>query len=160
MKAIFQPRCYLANVYGSYLVLAVLIVVMLWRSGPVAALFVGAVGVAGLWLYVRAFPAISVLMGYGPVADVAGVVTARAARTVTLYTAVGCPFCPIVRRRLRALRENVGFELIETDVTLRPGILVARGIRAVPVVEVDGRTHVGYATTAELASFIALEKAA
>jgi glutaredoxin len=97
---------------------------------------------AGLWLYVSAFPSISRLLGYGSVA------------------AVGCPFCPIVRHRLHALREALGFELEEIDVTLRPGLLVAKGIRAVPVVEVGGHTHVGNATTAELESFIAMEKAA
>ena len=43
---------------------------------------------------------------------------------------------------------------------LRPGLLIGKGIRAVPVVEVDGRTHIGNATTDELASFIAMEKAA
>lgn len=160
MRGAFRQRCYMANVYGSYALVAVLVAYLLWRSGPVAALLVGAVGVAGLWLYVRGFPAISGLMGYGSVTDVAGSVRSGAPRRVVLYTAVGCPFCPIVRRRLRALRGQVGFELVEIDVTLRPDLLIAKGIRAVPVVEVDGRTHIGNATTDELASFIAMEKAA
>jgi hypothetical protein len=45
--------------------------------------------------------------------------------------AVRCPFRPIVRRRLRTLRERMGLELVG-----------------------------GNATTNELASFIAMEKAA
>jgi glutaredoxin len=160
MKRTFRQRCYMANVYGSWLVVVALIAVVLWWSGPLAAVFVGAVGAAGLWLYVRTFPSVSGLMGYGSVADVKGPARGTVARKVTLYTAVGCPFCPIVRRRLHALRREQGFELEEIDVTLRPRLLVAKGIRAVPVVEVDGRAHIGNATTAELASFIAMMKAA
>jgi glutaredoxin len=160
MKRLFAQRCYMVNVYGSWLLLAAVFVYVLWWSGPLAAIFVGAVGAAGLWLYVRAFPSISSVLGYGSVADVKGPARGTVARTVTLYTAVGCPFCPIVRHRLHALREALGFELEEIDVTLRPGLLVAKGIRAVPVVEVGGHTHVGNATTAELESFIAMEKAA
>jgi len=160
MKRLFAQRCYLANVYASWLLVAAVFVFVLWWSGPLAAVFVGAVGAAGLWLYVRAFSSISGLMGYGSVADVKGPAGGAVAGKVTLYTAVGCPFCPIVRHRLHALRRELGFELQEIDVTLKPGLLVAKGIRAVPVVEVDGRTHVGNATTAELESFIAMEKAA
>ncbi len=160
MKRLFAQRCYMANVYGSWLLIAAVFVFVLWWSGPLAAIFVGAVGAAGLWLYVRTFPNISGLLGYGSVADVKGPARAAVARKVTLYTAVGCPFCPIVRHRLHALKEQLGFELEEIDVTLKPGLLLAKGIRAVPVVEVGGHTHLGNATTAELESLIAMEKAA
>ena len=160
MKRTFRQQCYMANVYGSWLAVVALTAVVLWRSGPLAAVFVGAVGAAGLWLYVRTFPSVSGLMGYGSVADIKGPSRGTVARKVTLYTAVGCPSCPIVRRRLHVLRKEQGFELEEIDVTLRPGLLVAKSIRAVPVVEVDGRAHIGNATTVELASFIAMEKGA
>ena len=48
-------------------------------------------------------------------------------------------------------RKN-GFSLQEVDVTLRPVILVAKGIRAVPVVEVGGRRLDGNATSEQLAA--------
>lgn len=62
---------------------------------------------------------------------------------MTLYTAVGCPFCPLVKQRLLALQVQMGFELEEVDVTLKPDLLIAKGIRAVPVVEVGEQRVVG-----------------
>jgi hypothetical protein len=43
--------------------------------------------------------------------------------------------------------EKMSFNLQEVDVTLRPVFLVAKGIRAVPVVEVGGRRLDGNATS-------------
>jgi hypothetical protein len=48
----------------------------------------------------------------------------------------------------------MNFSLEEVDITLRPGILVAKGIRAVPVVEVGDRRLDGNATSAQLADLI------
>ena len=48
----------------------------------------------------------------------------------------------------------MGFELTETDVTLRPDLLIAKGIRALPVVEVGDARWVGNATSQQLAAFI------
>jgi hypothetical protein len=45
--------------------------------------------------------------------------------------------------------EKISFSLQEVDVTLRPVILVAKGIRAAPVVEVGGRRLDGNATSSE-----------
>jgi hypothetical protein len=60
----------------------------------------------------------------------------------------------VVKGRLTALREKMNFSLEEVDITLRPGILVAKGIRAVPVVEVGDRRLDGNATSAQLADLI------
>lgn len=109
---------------------------------------------ATMWAYIRWFPAISPWMGYGHVDDVLAVPTVSAA-TVTLYTALGCPFCPIVQRRLHDLQPTMGFALREVDVTGRPDILTHKGIWSVPVVEVGDRRIVGHATSERLAAFIA-----
>jgi glutaredoxin len=74
--------------------------------------------------------------------------------SVTFYTALGCPFCPLVERRLEALRKEMGFELKKIDVTLRPQLLAEKGIRAVPVVEAGERRLVGHLTTDQLAALI------
>jgi hypothetical protein len=46
------------------------------------------------------------------------------------------------------------FSLEEVDVTLRPGVLMAKGIRAVPVVEAGDRLLTGNATSEQLAELI------
>ncbi|MEE9132141.1 MAG: glutaredoxin family protein [Gemmatimonadota bacterium] len=107
-----------------------------------------------LWAYVRVFPGISHYLGYGRVDDVAAEVTGRHSVQVTMYGSLGCPFCPIVQQRLEALRDEMGFELEHIDVTLRPGLLKAKRIKSVPVVEVGDRQLVGNATTRELAELV------
>ena len=114
-----------------------------------------------MWAYIRWFAVLSRFMGYGRLDDRRPPTLSPAPQArVTLYTAVGCPFCPIVRRRVLALQSQLGFELTQVDVTARPDILTRKGIWAVPVVEVDGRTHVGHASSAELADLIAGRPAA
>ena len=71
-----------------------------------------------------------------------------------LYTANLCPFCPIIRQRLAALRATLAFDLEEVDVTFRPGLVMRKGLRSVPVLEAGGRYLVGNATTAELLAFL------
>lgn len=61
-----------------------------------------------MWAYAKWFPAISPLMGYGNVDDVPAM-PVRSTATVTLYTALGCPFCPMVTRRLHELQSKMGF---------------------------------------------------
>jgi glutaredoxin len=73
---------------------------------------------------------------------------------VVLYTANVCPFCPIVRRRLTELQRRMGFELEEVDVTFRLELIRAKGLRSVPVVEADGRTLIGNATSEALAALV------
>jgi glutaredoxin len=93
-------------------------------------------------------------MGYGSVEDQPATDVHTSKGKVVLYTGLGCPFCPLVKKRLNKLQSTMGFELTETDVTLKPDLLIAKGIRALPVVEVGGALWVGNATSQQLASFI------
>ncbi len=109
---------------------------------------------AAWWLYVRWFPSLSPYLGYGRVDDAAPTAVAPQGVRVTMYSSLGCPFCPIVDERLKALQREMGFELEQVDVTLRPELLRAKSIRSVPVVEVGDRRLVGHATTRQLAELI------
>ena len=96
-------------------------------------------------------------MGYGSVADVPARPAPEPAGQlprVTLYTANVCPFCPILKRRLAELQRHSPFEVEDVDVTFRPDVLRARGLRSVPVVEANGRLLVGKATSAQPADFL------
>lgn len=149
-----KQQCYMAMIYLNWLVLA---------GGLGFFVIKGLYGFAVLWLvliplamwgYVRVFPSISQLMGYGRIEDQPAPNVAHVPTKVTLYMALGCPFCPVVRRRLMALRETMEFSLEEIDVTFRPGVLIAKGIRAVPVVEAGERFLAGNATSEQLAELI------
>jgi glutaredoxin len=106
------------------------------------------------WAYIRVFPALSRFLGYGKVDDKPAKSVERAPIKVAYYTAQGCPFCPIVKRRLLALQEKMAFDLEEVDVTLRPDLLIAKGIRSVPVVEAGNQKLTGNATSEQLAALI------
>jgi len=106
------------------------------------------------WLYVRYFPAISQYMGYGSVEDRAATVVAPVAGIVTLYTGLGCPFCPIVKCRLTELQSKMSFELREVDITFKPELLISKGIRTLPVIEIGAAKWVGNGTSLQLAQFI------
>lgn len=152
-----KQQCYLAALYGSY---AVLLVVIAWQwvtAGWVAAALAAIVGSIALWAYVRNFSRLSRFLGYGRVDDRASPSDLRPiGGEVTLYVATGCPFCPIVEKRLRSVAQRMGMAVRRVDVTLRPDILVRRSIYATPVVErAGGAVLVGNATTDELGSFLA-----
>jgi len=73
---------------------------------------------------------------------------------VVLYTALGCPSAPSSSSAGRTAAAD-GVHTGEIDVTLRPDLLAAKGIRSVPVVEVGARLLFGLVTTKELAKAIA-----
>ncbi len=151
-----EQRCHLSMVWLTWLGLPALAVLIGWVQGWVAGIIVLGVGVIAQASYVRWFPWVSRWLGYGSVADVladTGPAPERLPR-VTLYTANVCPFCPIIRRRLDYLRQDMGFELEEVDVSFRPQVVRAKGLRSVPVVEANGRFLVGNATSATLSSFL------
>jgi glutaredoxin len=119
------------------------------------AFFVTAVGVVAEFAYVRAFPYLSPMLGYGSVEDVKpSAATVTVVPRVTFYSALGCPFCPIVRRRLEELQQRLGFELVVEDITFRPQRLIEKGLRSVPVVEAGGHFLVGHATSDAIAAFL------
>ena len=151
-----EQRCHLAAVWLTWLGLPLLAVVAGFRLGVVAAVFILAVGIVGQVLYLRWFPRISRWIGYGSVSDTPADPAAMAEQLprVTLYTANVCPFCPIIRRRLAELQRQSPFEVEEVDVTFRPEIIRAKGLRSVPVLEANGRLLVGNATSAQIAEFL------
>lgn len=149
-----KQQCHIFFVYGSWLLLICGAVFQLIYGNVIqAVVWVFFVGLF-LWLYVRYFPSLSRFMGYGSVADQPAKEIPPSEASVILYTGVGCPFCPLVKRRLSELQSKMGFTLTEIDVTLRPDLLIAKGIRALPVVEVGDVRRVGNATSEELATFI------
>ncbi|MGH9686373.1 MAG: glutaredoxin family protein [Candidatus Acidiferrales bacterium] len=107
------------------------------------------------WLGLRISPLTSEWRGYGSVADKLASSVSKAHVEVTAYFHNGCPFCPILKRRLEALQKEMGFTLKEIDLTLQPRIAANRGIKSVPVVEVGDNRLVGNATTEQLAELIA-----
>lgn len=111
---------------------------------------------ATMWLYIRKFPSLSAAMGYGHISDQPAAALEPSTVEVTLYTALGCPFCPLVEERLEGLQKTMRFSLRKMDVTLRPDLLAAKGIRSVPVVEVAGRYLFGLVSTKDLADAIAV----
>jgi glutaredoxin len=56
---------------------------------------------------------------------------------VTLYRAEGCHLCEQARETLLGLREELGFDLVEVDISGHPD-LEARYREWLPVVEIDG----------------------
>ena len=159
MKPLKQ-QCSLAVVWLTWLVVpAVAILVGVrrgWVVGGVMLLVGVPVQLAALRWLRPWMPRMSRWLGYGSLADVPAGETARLPGRlhVTLYVASVCPFCPIIRQRLAALRETLAFELEEVDVTFRPDVVRRKGLRSVPVVEAAGACLVGNATTAELAVFL------
>jgi hypothetical protein len=159
VKALKQ-ECSLAVVWLSWLVVPAVAVVIGVRRGLVIGILVLALGWAAEMVVLRWarrwFPHLAPWLGYGSVADVLmpGNAVVRGQPRVILYTATVCPFCPIIRQRLAALRTTMPFELEEVDVTLRPALVLEKGLRSVPVLEAGGRYLVGNATTAELLAFL------
>ncbi len=107
-----------------------------------------------LWVFLRFFPAIARFIGYSIVEDVQPTAQRPTPTSVRLYTNLACPFCPLVKGRLRALQAQMGFELEIVDVSLRPDVLISKGVMSVPVVEVGQDRLVGNATSQQLAQLI------
>ena len=129
-----KQQCPMTFTYISWALLIGVPAFLALRGAYSAALVVLIVTLLAQWAYVRTFPAISRYIGYGSVKDRPAQEVDRTPIRVMLYTALGCPFCPVVKRRLLALMKKVGFDLQEVDVTLKPDLVSAKGILAVPVV--------------------------
>jgi glutaredoxin len=149
-----KQQCFLAAIYGSWVLLvggAAVLIAVGWYAVAVGC-------VLGLplaqWLYVRNIRRLSPWMGYGEIGDEPAAAASHAPMAVTLYTALGCPFCPVMEQRLAILGREMGFELRKIDVTIKPALLAAKGIRSVPVVEIGGTLLVGAVTTRQLAEAI------
>ena len=149
-----KQQCYMAVIYLNWLLLAGGLLFFVIKGHYGFALLWLVLIPLGMWVYIRVFPSISPLMGYGRIDDQPAQNSGHVSAKVTLYTALGCPFCPVVKRRLMALRETMEFSLEEIGVTLKPGVLMDKGIRAVPVVEAGERRLAGNATSEQLAEMI------
>src|SRR5215467_11164033 len=94
------------------------------------------------WTLFYFFPHISRFLGYGRIVDKFSPIPplhadlSAAPVTVNFYSFFSCPFCPIVLARLQVLQRQMGFALETFDLTLKPKMLLAKGIRSVPLVEV------------------------
>jgi glutaredoxin len=153
-----EQQCTITSIWLTWLLIPVLAIFMGWRAGWPTGVVMAVVGVLFQMWYVRIFPRVSRAIGYGSVEDRApdaGSSIPADVPLVTIYTASACPFCPIVKRRLSDLQQQQHrFDVREIDVTFRPELVRAKGIRSIPVVEVNGRTLVGNATSAQLADFL------
>lgn len=152
-----KQRCYLAVIYLNWAIyLAGVIFLALTKRYPLMLVWlIGAPVFQSI--YVRTFPRISRYLGYGEVLNETASTILRAPLKVTLYMALGCPFCPIVEERLGELQKTIGFSLEKIDVTLRPDLVASKGIRAVPVVIVGNHRATGNCTTKELIALIQSE---
>jgi glutaredoxin len=150
-----KQECHISFVYASWLVVAFGIVFYLILGNYLQAILWLLFIPLFLWLYVRYFPSLSRYMGYGSVEDQPAADVVRTAASVRLYTGLGCPFCPIVKRRLTELQSRMSFDLHEVDITFKPELLVSKGIRALPVIEIGEARWIGNGTSQQLAQFIA-----
>ena len=107
------------------------------------------------WAALRLSPLTAKWRGPGPVDDKLPSSVNRAHVEVAFYSHNGCPFRPIVKRRLEALQREMDFTLTKIDVSFKPQLAASKGIRSVPVVEVGKDRLVGNATTEQLAQLIA-----
>lgn len=149
-----KQQCHIAMIYLSWLVYLGGLAALIWYSQwAFAAGWLVSAPIAQ-WIYIRKFPGMSAAMGYGQITDEPAGTVAPAPVKVTLYTALGCPFCPLIEQRLETLQKTAGFSLEKIDVTLRPDLLTSKGIRSVPAVEVHGQVLFGLVSTKELAAAI------
>lgn len=151
-----KQQCYLANVWLSWIAVPLVAILIGLRTNWLGGFVVMAVGIMAQIAYVRWFPCFSRWLGYGAVNDQAAekINAKYSALVVTLYTASVCPFCPLVRQRLAVLKNELGFQWREIDVTFRLNLILSKGFKAVPVVEANGRYRTGNATSVELLAFL------
>ena len=149
-----KQQCHISIIYGSWFIFLGGLIFYVIKGDYLQACFWVVFIALFLWLYIRYFPSLSRLMGYGSVEDTPPKNMQHVNTRVTFYTGVGCPFCPIVKRRLTELQHKMDFELKEIDVTLKPELLIKKGIRALPVIEVGGAQWIGNATSDQLVTFI------
>lgn len=158
-EAMMKQQCALPHLYWALVMFAVLyasgVVYLAYdRNWPVLVLWLISLPSAR-WLSLRLSPFTSKWRGQGSVKDTLPSAVSKAHVEVSFYSHNGCPFCPIVARRLDALRKEMDFALRTIDLTLKPKLAESKGIGSVPVVEVGQDRLVGNATTEQLAQLIA-----
>lgn len=150
-----KQQCHISMIYLSWALYLGGLAASAWYSYWVLGAVWLVIAPVIQWLYIRKFPSMSAGMGYGRIMDEPAATVASLPVKVKLYTALGCPFCPLIEQRLERLQKTMNFSLEKIDVTLRPDLLASKGIRSVPVVEVSGRFLFGLVSTKDLAETIA-----
>jgi glutaredoxin len=157
-EAISKQQCTLTNLYFGVLVFAILYaggVVFYGYKGNWPAVLLWLVLLpCARWVGLRLSPLTSKWRGKGAVDDKLPSGVNKANVEVAFYSHNGCPFCPIVKRRLEALQREMDFTLTKIDLSFKPQLAASKGIRSVPVVEVGKGRLVGNATTEQLAQLI------
>jgi glutaredoxin len=154
-----EQKCTVTGLYRIWIAFGVGVLFFAYSRNWIALLLWVVLVPLGKWTYIRFYPLISRLFGYEKTDDRLPENLTQAPVEVTYYSALGCPFCPIVLQRLHALQNEMGFKLVLVDVSFKPNFLASKGVRSVPVVEVDGRLMVGNATSEQLAELISLPHA-
>jgi glutaredoxin len=158
-KATMKQQCTLKNLYFGVLMFAILyaagVVFFAYRDNWPAVLLWLVLLPCARWVSLRLSPLISKFRGYGSVDDKLPSSVNKTHAEVVFYSHNGCPFCPIVKRRLEALQREMDFTLRKIDLTFKPQVAASKGIRSVPVVEVSTERLIGNATTEQLAQLIA-----
>jgi glutaredoxin len=159
LEATMKQQCTLTNLYSGLLMLAILyaggVLFYAYRHNWLAVLSWLVLLPCARWVGLRLSPLTSKWRGQGSVDDKLPSSVNKAHVEVAFYSHNGCPFCPIVKRRLGALQKEMGFTLTKIDLTIKPQLAASKGIRSVPVVEVGKERLVGNATTEQLAQLIA-----
>lgn len=158
-QAISKQQCTLTSLYSSVLIFAILytvgVVFYFYRGNWPGLLSWLVLLPCARWLSLRLSPLTSKWRGQGSIEDKLPSSVNKAPVEVAFYSHNGCPFCPIVKRRLEALQREMDFRLTKIDLSFRPQAAAAKGIRSVPVVEVGKDRLVGNATTEQFAQLIA-----
>lgn len=150
-----KQQCHVGMLYLSW-ALFVGIAAALAIIGRYILTAVWLVGVpVAMWAYISIFPRISPYLGFGTVEDERPARLGAARSGVTFYSAVWCPFCPVVEQRLKSLQQRMVFTLDKVDITLKPKLVADKKIQALPVVEVGDQRITGTATSSQLAALIA-----
>ncbi|MGA9642052.1 MAG: thioredoxin family protein [Terriglobales bacterium] len=156
-----QQQCSVAGLFRIWAGYAAGLAVFAYSRNRTAFLFWLVLVPVGKLVEMRFFSYFSRFFGYGRIEnDVPAANVAPTSVSVTYYSALGCPFCPIVLRRLLALQKQMGFVLQSINVSLNPQMMASRGIRSVPVVEVGEQRLVGNVTSEQLARLIGLPQTA
>jgi len=163
-EATRKQQCTLANLHSVLVVFTILyaggLMFYAYKHNWLALLLWLVLLRCARWGGLRLYPLTSEWRGYGSVADKLPSSVKKSHVEVTFYSHNGCPFCPILRRRLEGLQKEMDFVLKEIDLTLKPQVAASEGIKSVPVLDVGGNRLVGNATTEQLAQLIAGVKSA
>lgn len=151
---VMKQQCNVSFVYSSLFILIGGIVYFLIKGLYIHIILWALTILAAVWLYDRLFPRISRFLGYGPIDDEWANQLDQTRVNIVLYTGLACPFCQIIKKRLKELQPRMEFNLKEVNVTLRPVVVISKGIRALPMLEVGDSKLVGNATSDELVKFI------